>query len=172
MIGQRNTPVLISAHNNTTFPAGIKRNGATQPVAGATDTTFFLTNRATDEAFQHNKGADLDADQNCLPPTHLPLEATRLTSPDDVFTHTVTALGKRTASAPPPDHNTPTSNATAIPVRLNRCITLCLCQNKTHFTQNGEQLEFNYTRSGTTLLTTNSSIRNSLGSEALGTPFG
>ena len=133
VIGQRNTPVLISAHNNTTFPAGIKRNGATQPDVGATDTTFFLTNRATDEAFQHNKGADLDADQNCLPPTHLPLEATRLTSPDDVFTHTVTALGKRTASAPPPDHNTPTNNTRAIPARPKRCITLSLCQHTTHF---------------------------------------
>ena len=36
--GQRNTPVLPSAHSNNTLLTGTARNGAAQPDTGATDT--------------------------------------------------------------------------------------------------------------------------------------
>jgi hypothetical protein len=120
---QRNTPDLPSAHNNKTLLTGTARNGAAQPDAAATDTNRVLSLGFNDEASQHNNGADFDADQNCLPPTQLAVEATRLATPDEASKHTATALGKRLASATPPAHNTPANNATAIPARANRFIT-------------------------------------------------
>ena len=124
MTGQRNTPVLPSAHNNNTLSTGTEPNGAAQPDAGATETNRVLFKRNNDDASQHNNGADFDADQNCAPPIHSPLAATRLTTPDEASTHTVTALGKRSASATPPAHKTPANKTTAIPARLKRFITL------------------------------------------------
>ena len=132
VIGQRNTPVLPSAHNNNTLPTGTARNGATQPEADATETNRVLFNRTNDEASQHNNGAGFDADQNWVPPAHTLLEATRLTTPDDESTHTVTALGKRLASATPPAHKAPTNKTTVIPARLNRFITLPLLGTTKH----------------------------------------
>ena len=95
--GQCSTPVLASAHNSATLPARTERNGVTQPDEGATETNRDRSNRLTEEAFQHNNGADFVADQNCAAPTHLSPDITRLTTPDGASTHTVTALGKRTA---------------------------------------------------------------------------
>jgi hypothetical protein len=129
---QRNTPVLPSAHNNKTLLTGTARNGAAQPDAAATDTNRVLSLGFIDEASQHNKGADFDADQICLPPTQLALEVTRLATPDEASTHTATALGKRLASATPPAHNTPANNATAIPARPNRFITLSCPETTGH----------------------------------------
>jgi hypothetical protein len=39
--GQRNTPDLPSAHNNTTLLTGTERNGAAQPDVGAIEMTRF-----------------------------------------------------------------------------------------------------------------------------------
>jgi len=124
VIGRRNTPVIPSAHNNTTLLTGTERNGAAQPDDGAIVTTRVRSDGFNDEAFQHNNGADFDADQNCAPPTHLELEATRLTTPEEASTHTFKVGSRFPASAPPPAHKTPANKTTAIPARLNRFITL------------------------------------------------
>jgi hypothetical protein len=123
---------MPSAHNNSTLLTGIERNGAAQPDADATDTNRVLSLGFIDEAFQHNNGADCDADQTCLPPTHLALEARRLTTPDEGFTHTATESDKRVASATPPAHNTPANNETAIPTRLKRFIALSCPRTTKH----------------------------------------
>jgi hypothetical protein len=62
--GQRNTPNLPPAHNNNTSPTGTERNGAAQPDDGATETFRVPTCGSNDEAFQHNNGADCEADQD------------------------------------------------------------------------------------------------------------
>ena len=121
VIGQRNTPVLPSAHNNIALSTGTQSNGAAQPDAGATDTTRVRSDGFNDEASQHNNGADFDVDPNCAPPIHLPLEAARLTKPDEEFTHNGIAIP---ASATPPDHKALANTTTAIPARLKRFITL------------------------------------------------
>jgi hypothetical protein len=121
---QRNTPDLPSAHNNNTLLTGTERNGAAQPDVGAMEIARFLDDPTTGDEFQHSNGADFVADQTCLPPTHLALEARRLATPDEGFTHTATGSGKRVASATPPAHNTPANNETAIPTRLKRFIAL------------------------------------------------
>jgi hypothetical protein len=84
---QRNTPDLPSAHNNNTLLTGTERNGAAQPDVGAMEIARFLDDPTTGDEFQHSNGADFVADQTCLPPTHLALEARRLATPDEGFTH-------------------------------------------------------------------------------------
>jgi hypothetical protein len=64
VIDQRNTPDLPPAHNNCALPTGTERNGAAQPDDGAIDTTRVRSAGFNDEAFQHNNGADCDADQD------------------------------------------------------------------------------------------------------------
>ena len=64
VIGQRNTPELPPAHNNNTLSTGTERNGAAQPDDGAIETFRVPTCGSKDEAFQHNNGADCDADQD------------------------------------------------------------------------------------------------------------
>jgi len=117
VIGQRNTPVSPSAHNNCALPTGTERNGAAHPDDGATDTTRVRSDGFNDEAFQHNNGADFDADQNCAPPTHLELEATRLTTPEEASTHTFKVGSRFPASATPPANITPATNTAVNPPR-------------------------------------------------------
>jgi hypothetical protein len=121
--GQRNTPETRSAHNNTTFLTGTERNGATQPESGFTEINRDRFCGSRDEASQHNNGAGCEAVQLCNLPRHTLVEATRLTTPDDESTHTITADGPRFASAVPVAANTPTTNNAAILIRLKRFIS-------------------------------------------------